>query len=48
MNKHDARSRWLLTIEELFAGQPPEILLVDPNAFKKAAVEARGEQGKLL
>lgn len=39
----------LFTIEELFAGKKPDIPLVDPTAaFKKAAKEERGKQGKLL
>ncbi len=39
----------LFTIEELFAGKKPNIPLVDPTAaFKKAAKEERGKQGKLL
>jgi site-specific DNA-methyltransferase (adenine-specific) len=39
----------LFTIEELFAGKKPDIPLIDPTAaFKKAAKEDRGKQGKLL
>jgi site-specific DNA-methyltransferase (adenine-specific) len=36
----------ILTIEELFAGKKPNIPLVDPTAFRKAAREEK-EQGKL-
>lgn len=38
----------LLTIEELFAGKKPNIPLVGQTAFKKAQVEQRSEQGRLL
>jgi len=31
-----------LTISELFSGKQPNILLVDPSAFKKAAKEIEG------
>jgi site-specific DNA-methyltransferase (adenine-specific) len=36
----------ILTIEELFAGKKPNIPLIDPTAFRKAAREEK-EQGKL-
>ncbi len=38
----------LLTIEQLFAGKKPEIPLIDPSAFKKAAAEHDTEQHKLF
>jgi SAM-dependent methyltransferase len=38
----------LLTIAELFAGKQPNIPLVDPTAFKKAAVEDTTTQHKLF
>lgn len=38
----------ILTIEELFAGKKPQIPLIDPTAFKKAAVEDTSEQHKLF
>ena len=33
----------ILTIAELFGGKRPDIPLVDPSAFKKAARESTGE-----
>jgi len=33
---------------ELFDGKKPAISLVDPAAFKKAQIETRGKQGRLL
>ncbi len=38
----------ILTIEDLFAGKKPDIPLVDPSIFKKAAKEPTGKQPKLL
>ncbi len=38
----------ILTIAELFAGKKPNIPLVDPAAFKKAAKELDAEQHKLF
>ena len=37
----------ILTIEQLFAGQKPDMPWIDPTVFKKAKAE-KGEQGKLL
>jgi len=37
----------ILTIEELFAGKRPNIPLVDPSAFRKAAKETVGEQDEI-
>lgn len=37
----------ILTIEELFNGKKPDIPLVDPTVFKKAAVESKQKQSKL-
>jgi hypothetical protein len=37
----------ILTIEELFAGKQPNIPLVDPSAFKRAAKETVGEQDEI-
>ena len=36
----------ILTIAELFAGKQPNIPLVDPSAFKRAARESQGQQDK--
>jgi len=38
----------ILTIKELFDGKQPNIPLVDPSAFKKAAKEVVGDQNKLF
>jgi site-specific DNA-methyltransferase (adenine-specific) len=38
----------ILTIVELFAGKQPNIPLVDPSAFKRAAKESIGQQDKFL
>jgi len=38
----------LLTIAELFAGKKPNIPLVDPSVFKKAAKELDAEQQQLF
>ena len=38
----------ILTLRELFEGKQPNIPLIDPTVFKKAATEARGKQEKLL
>jgi len=38
----------ILTIVELFAGKQPNIPLVDPSAFKRAAKESIGRQDKFL
>jgi site-specific DNA-methyltransferase (adenine-specific) len=38
----------LLTIEQLFAGKRPDIPLIDPSVFKKAAVESTATQEKLF
>jgi site-specific DNA-methyltransferase (adenine-specific) len=37
----------ILTISELFEGKQPNIPLVDPSAFRKAAKESVGDQGSL-
>lgn len=37
----------ILTIEELFAGKKPDIPLIDPSVFKKAARETTAKQEKL-
>ena len=37
----------ILTISDLFQGKQPNIPLVDPAAFKRAAKEIEGEQDKL-
>jgi site-specific DNA-methyltransferase (adenine-specific) len=37
----------ILTIAELFAGKQPNIPLVDPSAFKRAARESTGQQDRL-
>jgi adenine specific DNA methylase Mod len=38
----------IFTIKELFAGNKPNVPLVDPNAFKKAQVENLSKQGRLI
>jgi hypothetical protein len=38
----------IVTIKELFEGKKPAIPLVDPAAFKKAKVERRGKQERLI
>jgi DNA modification methylase len=38
----------IFTIAELFAGKKPNIPLIDPSAFKKAATELDAEQHKLF
>lgn len=38
----------ILTIEDLFAGKKPDIPLVDPSVFKKAAIEQREKQSDLF
>ena len=38
----------ILTIEQLFAGKKPDIPLIDPSVFKKAAVESTAKQGTLF
>jgi adenine specific DNA methylase Mod len=38
----------ILTIKELFDGKKPAIPLIDPAAFKKAQVEPRGKQERLI
>ena len=38
----------ILTIEDLFAGKKPNIPLVDPSVFKKAAKEQREKQSELF
>jgi site-specific DNA-methyltransferase (adenine-specific) len=38
----------ILTIEELFAGKKPDIPLVDPTVFRKAAVELNEKQDELF
>jgi site-specific DNA-methyltransferase (adenine-specific) len=38
----------ILTIEELFAGKKPDIPLVDPSVFRKAAVELNEKQNELF
>lgn len=38
----------ILTIEELFGGKKPQIPMIDPSAFKKAAKENLEKQGKLF
>lgn len=38
----------ILTIDDLFAGKKPDIPLVDPSVFKRAAKEPTGKQPKLL
>lgn len=38
----------ILTIEQLFDGQRPDMPWIDSTAFKKAKREMKGEQGKLL
>ena len=38
----------ILTITELFAGKEPNIPLIDPTAFKKAAVELDVKQEDLF
>jgi len=38
----------ILTVAELFEGKKPNIPLVDPMTFKKAAVEGTQKQSKLL
>jgi site-specific DNA-methyltransferase (adenine-specific) len=38
----------ILTIEQLFAGQKPDMPWIDSTVFKKAKREMKGEQGKLL
>jgi site-specific DNA-methyltransferase (adenine-specific) len=38
----------ILTIEELFAGKKPDIPLVDPSVFRKAAVELNEKQDELF
>ena len=38
----------ILTIEQLFAGQKPDMPWIDSTVFKKAKREMKGEQQKLL
>jgi site-specific DNA-methyltransferase (adenine-specific) len=38
----------ILTIEELFAGQKPNIPLIDSSVFRKAAVEISEKQEELF
>lgn len=38
----------ILTIEELFAGKKPDIPLIDPSVFRKAAVELNEKQDDLF
>jgi site-specific DNA-methyltransferase (adenine-specific) len=38
----------ILTVEELFAGKKPDIPLIDPSVFRKAAVELNDKQDELF
>jgi len=38
----------ILTIEQLFAGQKPDIPLVDPSVFRRAAVEVEEKQVEMF
>lgn len=38
----------IVTIEELLNGKRPQMPWADPNMFRKAKREMKGEQGKLL